>query len=305
MNAGAHAQMGAGDVAYLLGLEALALRVVAALRARDVDALIMKGPVTNRWLYGGALTRRFSDIDILVPPADQAAAEAVLTDLQFRNDHERVLGIHRPDYEASWSPSSGVGSIDLHTRIAGIPAARAEDAWRRLQDDAGEFTLHGQVIATLSETARTMVLALHAARSREDSRAQGDLEIGLTTLPEALWRAAAGLALELDAGACFSLGLRRSARGRALARSLDFPQTPSLESLLLEREAPQEAHVLAARLAARPSARRSVRSLFTTESAESTPLRAVATALAACPGALLLVLRLKRQLRRARREVAA
>ncbi len=297
--------MGTGDVAYLLGLEALALNVVSAFRDHDVDALVMKGPVTNRWLYGGALTRRFGDIDILVPPASHAAAGAVLTGLHFRNDHARVLGIHRPDYEASWSPTSGVGSIDLHTRIAGIPAARADDAWRRLRADAVDFALHGQVVATLNETARTMLLALHAARSRADSRAQDDLDVGLTTLPEALWRAAAGLALELDAGACFSLGLRRSVRGRALAEFLDFPKTPSLESLLLEREAPQEAKVIAGRMTAHPSGRHSVRSLFTTEATERPPLRTVLAAITHFPGALILVHRLNRQLRRARSEVAA
>jgi hypothetical protein len=285
------------DAVQVLGLEAIALKVTSALRQRAIDALVMKGPITNQWLYGSPLARRYQDIDLLISPASEGSVGSVLRELGFRNDHARVLGIHRPDYESSWT--LGTRSIDLHTRIAGIPASRADDAWLRLSRDATNFRLHDRVVRTLAPAARTMLLGLHAARTKADKGALRDLEVGLSSMPESLWREAADMAQELGAASCFALGLRRCEAGRTLITRMCYRPAPTLESLLLEREAPQEALVIAANWeAGRRVGLSVVRAWFATEEEKRPAARGVLAALVRLPRALFMVFRLQYQCQR-------
>ena len=284
------------SVAQLLRLEALAVRVITAFSARGVSAVLIKGPVTNRWLYRDALSRPFRDVDVLIPPEYESDAESVLRELGLRNLHVDVLGIHRPNYESTWM--SPFGALDLHTRLAGIPVSRGGDAWSRLWEDSVPFSLHGNEIPSLSMAARTMLLGLHAARSADEARPLYDLEVGLESLPASLWREAAELATSLGAPSCFGVGMRRSRRGREFLRGIGFTAAPTLESLLLERAATQETLVVAATVESgqRISAR-VLRDWFRTERGEPSA-RARAAALLRLPGAWWTVVMLQRRLRR-------
>ena len=60
-------------------------RVLAALAARDIEAIAFKGPVVAHLAYGDAALRRYRDLDILVRGRDADAACDALTALGFRN----------------------------------------------------------------------------------------------------------------------------------------------------------------------------------------------------------------------------
>src|SRR5690606_23599357 len=68
--------------------------VCRSLAAHDVPALLLKGPVTARWLYDVGETRRYRDTDLLISPSDATAAERVLARLGFLDVHDAVLGIY-------------------------------------------------------------------------------------------------------------------------------------------------------------------------------------------------------------------
>ena len=61
-------------VARCLALDALAVRAVAALDARGIDAIVLKGPATVHWIYADDPgSRNYGDVDLLVSPAQWAA----------------------------------------------------------------------------------------------------------------------------------------------------------------------------------------------------------------------------------------
>lgn len=62
------------------------LRLVGALQDRGVNAVPFKGPILAVHLHGHAGMRRCGDIDLYVPPAELAAARAVLAELGYRRD---------------------------------------------------------------------------------------------------------------------------------------------------------------------------------------------------------------------------
>ena len=75
-------------VARTLLLDGLAAECVSALRAKGIRALLLKGPVTGRWLYAGQRFRDYIDIDVLVAGAEFPRAAQTLTELGFRDTQE-------------------------------------------------------------------------------------------------------------------------------------------------------------------------------------------------------------------------
>src|SRR5438045_2780697 len=71
-----------------LRLRAVAADVVGVLRAAGIDSIMLKGPVIAAWLYAGEV-RPWSDVDILVSPAQFDRAMSVLGSVGFR---PRVAG---------------------------------------------------------------------------------------------------------------------------------------------------------------------------------------------------------------------
>jgi len=203
--------VGADAALRRVRLSACALEVSAALSAAQVGHLLLKGPVTAAWLYGAhagpAVRRTYRDVDLLVDPRRLAAACAQLERLGFGCVHAAVRGVHRPDNEQTWR-RDGL-DVDVHTRLVGVPARRAVEAYDVLAGDAEPFALHGRSVQILSEPARAMHLALHVAQSRTDARAADDLERGLHLVGAATWQQAALLADRLGARPSFDAGLRR------------------------------------------------------------------------------------------------
>lgn len=249
--------MDVGDVMAqrleLLRLEHLAGEVLTVLRTAGVDALLLKGPVTNAWLYGGADARSFRDVDVLVRPAQAALTGRVLTAAGFYDLHARLLPVHRPSHERTWT--RGGLALDVHTRLAGVPATHGAAAFDVIWAGREPFALQGRAVPAMAPAARAVHLALHAAQSRSDSRALRDLEQGLDLLPPALWVLALDEAAALGCSAAAAAGLRKVSRGQPLAAQLEAGSRPSTDVLLRTRGASIEAQNLWEALSRRPATR--------------------------------------------------
>jgi hypothetical protein len=63
--------------------------LVDALARVGVEAVLMKGPALSRTLFGDISLRPFDDLDMLVPPAQVAAAQCVLRERGYRPTFEK------------------------------------------------------------------------------------------------------------------------------------------------------------------------------------------------------------------------
>ena len=102
------------------------------------DALLLKGPALARALYTPTEHRGYSDVDLLVSPADLPRARQALSGVGFKHAEE-VFGIDDVGgtlHSETWS-RRGEGEwggpllIDLHWRLPGCEAS-ADAIWRAL-----------------------------------------------------------------------------------------------------------------------------------------------------------------------------
>lgn len=226
----------------ILRLEHLAAQVAGHLAARGAHVLLIKGPVTNAWLYGGAEARGFRDIDVLIRPSHRRLVDEALAGSGFGDLHAPLLPLHRPDHERTWERHGLL--LDVHTRFAGVPSTCAEQAFEALWVHRRAFVLQGRAVPVLSEPARAIHLALHAAQSRADARALRDLDRGVAVLPLHIWSCAVRLCEDLRCEAAFAAGLRKTAAGSHLGRTLGVRPRSTTEVALRSRGATIEAQNL-------------------------------------------------------------
>src|SRR2546423_854023 len=109
-----------------LRVDEVAAEVIGALREAGVPSILMKGASTAAWLYGDGSPRAYVDCDLLVAPADHAAAEATLSELGFE------VGVADRDTPGWRLPSHewfrGQEIVDLHRTLIGAEASPAR-AW--------------------------------------------------------------------------------------------------------------------------------------------------------------------------------
>ncbi|NJO19181.1 MAG: nucleotidyltransferase family protein [Spirulinaceae cyanobacterium RM2_2_10] len=99
-------------------LSSALVKLLDALRQQAIAAITFKGPALAAQLYGNLGLRQVSDIDILVAPADLAAAQAVLAMLGYEPLEPLTAPQaelrQRTNYERAWlQPQRGV-NVDLH-----------------------------------------------------------------------------------------------------------------------------------------------------------------------------------------------
>ncbi|MDQ1708766.1 MAG: hypothetical protein QOG49_151 [Frankiaceae bacterium] len=243
--------------AHTLAVDQVTAEVVTALRARDIEGLLLKGPTFAHWLYPSETLRPYADTDLLVAPRDQDAAAGVLESLGFADPMATALAHERDDHSRTYHRSvdgAADAEVDLHFTLAGCRAT-AEVVWSALARDAVPFEVAGTQVTALSVTARALVVVLHAAHDGGASgRPAEDLDraLALTDLPE--WRKAAALAAKVDALAAFAAGLGRTAAGRDLLDALGVaPAANTYEVLRASTPPPMSLGI--ARLLDRPDAR--------------------------------------------------
>ena len=216
--------------AKTLRVDAVTAEVLRELAPDGIEPILLKGPAFARWLYDEGELRKYGDTDLLVSPREAERVEAVLIGLGF--GFGRDGGPRDPSLPENLHWVRGDDEVDVHTALLG---ARAEPAhqWNVLRQHTEATAVNGEPVLSLSEPARTLQLALHAAQhGRRAGRPLEDLARGLARLPFDRWRQAAALAVEIDAVIPFSVGLRLRPDGAEIAERLGLPDALSVEDAL-------------------------------------------------------------------------
>jgi hypothetical protein len=221
-----------------LRIDAATGEVVAALRQRGIDSLVLKGPAFAEW-YPPDSGRTYEDGDVWVAPQDLADAEAVLAELGFEPTIDQSgMPDWWQEHGDSWLRERDRGKIDLHRRLQGIGADPAQ-VWSMLWAQRVEFKVGGESAYRLSEPGRALYATLHATHHGvDDPRGLPHLEAALASIDDEIWVAALDLARELDAVEAFGTGLRLLPAGEALAARIKVPDARSTKTTLLASTPP-------------------------------------------------------------------
>jgi hypothetical protein len=220
----------------------VAADLINQLETRGVPSLLLRGPAIIRHLYSSAEPRAYVDIDLIVAPDLNAAAETVLREDGFELRHE-IGRTHddRPAWSRTWLRTVDGVYVDLHRTVVGVDADPST-VWAVLSGRAESFELSRRVVRGLDADATAAIVALHAAQHGAGrTRTLNDLKHALDRLPAASWADAAGIAEELAALPAFAAGLRLLPQGAALAERLGLPEEASTAIILRAATAPPTA----------------------------------------------------------------
>jgi putative nucleotidyltransferase-like protein len=216
------------DTAQNLVVDLATKEVVAALCARGIRSILLKGPSFAAWLYRDGGPRPYTDIDLLIAREDVPAAHGVLAELGFQHPSDSWPHfLHR-----------GPDQVDLHCSIKGV-AVEEGRVWEVFSTMTEPQEVAGLELEILSTPARALHVALHAAQHGPDWLTQmDDLRRALDMLPFETWEAAAGLAEQLAATPAFATGLRLLPAGEAVANRLELSSRASVQTILRAKSPP-------------------------------------------------------------------
>jgi len=223
-----------------LAIDRATAEAVVAFRDAGVRTIVLKGPSFDAWLYESGEPRLYGDIDLLIPERDEQRAGRVLEALGYarRSEREPEAVV---DHATVWVRPGDRMHVDLHRTLGGV-RAKGIDPWEVLAADTESMQVGGSDVEILSEPARALHVALHAALPGPNSKKTLiDLSRALERLPIATWQAAAALAGRLGAEASFAAGLGRLPAGAELAAALELTPERSVEAALLAGSAPYSA----------------------------------------------------------------
>jgi hypothetical protein len=225
-------------------VDRVTVEVVQALRGAGVRALVLKGPVFGRWLYGDDEVRTYVDSDLLIDPENIGPTAEVMLGLGFRLPTASKYGTL--PHSQSWARDRGREElVDLHTTIVGA-TARREVVWAALSRGAEPFVLAGAEVEGTGSAASALTVALHAAaHGIHNERTRQDLQRALERADVDTWRATRDLATEVGAEESFAAGLRTLPAGAALAATLDLTAPTSVEVILRAQGFPRGTAILA------------------------------------------------------------
>jgi putative nucleotidyltransferase-like protein len=220
-----------------LRMDALAAQTKAQFDARGIEAILLKGPSFARWLYEGGPARLYTDVDFLVSPDNWGPAREMLIELgyeaEFTHFEHPQMGTVTSE---GWM--RGDDQVDLHCTLWGI-SADPSIVWATLSQTAEPMAIGGSVLSVLSEPARTMHVALHAAQHGDSEiKTKTDLERAIAVLPSDTWRQGAELAESLGALPEFATGLRQVPAGGEVAAHLGLDQLTSADAELRAAQTP-------------------------------------------------------------------
>ena len=217
--------------AQTMAIDSVTVSVVKALRERDIEPILLKGPSFASWLYGDGIPRPYNDTDLLIEPGVADSADAVLTGLGY----EPLPNPPGPRPAATtWLKRGAAGSVDLHTGIWLF--YETADAWRRLQAHIQPLLLDDLRVTVLDDVAKTVHVVTHALQHEfKEAGPNCDLELALRLVPEDTWRAASAFAAEVGAYDAFAWTLSTWPSAQAMAQrvGLERPASPSARIRLL------------------------------------------------------------------------
>jgi hypothetical protein len=141
-------------------LRALESEIVASLRARGVDVIVLKGTTFADQLYPDAALRPFSDIDLLVPEAAVPDARRNMAALGLRSAAQNVEKYIGRYAEEKWlHPTLQGALIELHWDLVGSPRMRNavsltyEDLLPLIKKNRGQSACALLLVAAIHGTA--------------------------------------------------------------------------------------------------------------------------------------------------------
>lgn len=231
----------ARTVASNLRRDSMTAEVLRSFEARGVQAILLKGPSVARWLFADDRSRTYSDSDLLVRPADRAAAERLLRDTGYLPPVEQdEMPEWWQEHGVPWQHPATGHLVDLHRTLPGV-LVEDDRAWSLLSASRVSLDVGGFAAHTLSIPARSLHVALHATQHGPNEVVLRDLDRALELVEFDTWRQAAELAAQLQASGAMAVGLRRRPVGRELASRLGLPQSEAVELELREAMAAPEA----------------------------------------------------------------
>ncbi|HVM07297.1 MAG TPA: nucleotidyltransferase family protein [Acidimicrobiales bacterium] len=225
----------ASDVAHRLRLASETVRALEVFDQCGVDAILMKGPVIERWLYPAGQRRPYSDIDLLVGPDAFERARRALGDAGWVQRHP---GARRSEVAPHAIELFRAGAVvDLHDRVPGV-AVSPSAAWSLWKTAVVPIELAGRELSAFGPEAVLVVVAVNAAR---DGHPSLDLAMSLK-LDVDVWMRAFRLGSALGAAGVMSAGLNLAPGGGEFLSRIGL-EAPSPAGELLIAETPLVAGV--------------------------------------------------------------
>ena len=148
----------------LLALELV--RLLDVLEKSGIAAMAFRGPAVAVGVYGDLALRRFTDLDILVPPADvPAACRALEADglaPEFRFDDAREPALIRFRGALAFMPPDRCLNVDLHWRLHQEFGA-LDSELHGIRARADTVTIEGRPVRTLCRDDLLVHFCLHGA----------------------------------------------------------------------------------------------------------------------------------------------
>ena len=143
------------------------LRVLHHLQSHGIDALPYKGPVLAEILYGNVALRQFSDLDVLIHPADVTRTKAALLELGYKLSLELTpreeYAYLNSGYEYAFDSSAGQNLLETQWQILPRFYSVGFDV-DEFFDRATRVSLGGHSVPTLCAEDLMLVLCVHAAK---------------------------------------------------------------------------------------------------------------------------------------------
>lgn len=157
----------AANARQTLWLTGELFRVLDHFENHGVEALPYKGPVLAEMLYGSVSMRQFSDLDLLVRPADVPKIKPLLAELGYElglvlspQEERAYLG---SGYEYTFDSLRGRNLLEIKWQI--LPRFYCVDFdVSDLFQRASEVEVNGRTVRTLHADDLVLVLCVHAAK---------------------------------------------------------------------------------------------------------------------------------------------
>ncbi|MGB6386453.1 MAG: nucleotidyltransferase family protein [Terriglobales bacterium] len=143
------------------------VRIMKHLECSQLRAVPYKGPLLAQSLYGDPGLRSFSDLDLLISPAEFERAKQALAEIGYRPSADFTRAVERfllrKGYERSFDSAAGKNLVELQWAL--LPYFYAVDL--RVEDllaRAGSTVVSGCEVPCLTPEDSLVVLCLHAAK---------------------------------------------------------------------------------------------------------------------------------------------